>query len=146
MITIFEHFYKKGLPIIYSGVILDDRSRNLLLSTFIYPNPEFSDWIKICHHLTICLGELPEHMKRYWLDEEVELTVTEFGISDKAVAVKVEGLFNIFKPSIEDGPVFQHITLAINPIDAKPADSNKIEDWQEVEPLKLRGVIKEIQI
>jgi len=146
MITLFEHFYKKGLSITYSGIILDDESRNLLLSTFIYPNPDFSDWIKIAHHSTICLGELPEHMKRYWLDEEITLTVRELGISDKAVAVKVTGFYTISKPSVEEGPEFQHITLAINPIDAKPADSNRIEDWQTVTPLKLRGVLKEIQL
>lgn len=145
MITLFEHFYKKGLHITYSGIIIDDEFRNLLLSTFVYPNPEFLDWIKIAHHLTICLGELPEHLKRYWLDEDVELTVTELGISDKAIAVKVTGAFIISKPNIDEGPTFQHITLAINPYDAKPADSNKIEDWKKVEPLKLRGIIKEIQ-
>jgi len=36
--------------------------------------------------------------------------------------------------------------LAINPIDAKPADSNKILNWIPTEHLKLRGVVKEIQI
>jgi len=146
MITLFENFYKKGLHITYSGIILDNESRNLLLSTFVYPNPQFSDWIKIAHHLTICLGELPEHFKRYWLGEEVGLTVTELGINNMAIAVKVTGAFIISKPSIDDGPTFQHITLAINPYDAKPADSNRIENWIKIEPLKLRGVIKEIQI
>jgi hypothetical protein len=146
MITLFENFYKKGLNITYSGVILDDESRNLLLSSFIYPNPELSDWLKICHHMTICLGELPEHLKRYWLGEEVGLTVRELGISDKAIAVKVTGSFVISKPNIDEGSLFQHITLAINPFDAKPADSNLIDNWQKVEPLKLRGVISEIQI
>lgn len=146
MITLFEKFYKKGLPITYSGIILDDDSRYLLLSTFIYPKFEFSNWFKIAHHMTICLGELPEHMKRYWLDEEVTLTVTELGISDKAVAVKVTGFYTISKPEIEEGPAFRHITLAINPIDAKPSDSNLIENWEKVDRLKLRGVIKEIQL
>ena len=95
--------------------------------------------------MTICLGGLPEHIKRYWLDEEVTLTVTEFGTSDKAVAVKVTGFFNIDKPELTDGPSFPHITLAINPIDAKPADSNRIVDWQIIDPLIVKGIVTEIK-
>jgi len=148
MITLFENFYKKGLNITYSGVILNPESRNLLLSIFVYPNPKFNDWIKISHHMTICLGELPEHLKRYWLDEEITLTVTEIGISDKAIAVKVDEFFIISKPNdIDDEMIkFPHITLAINSFDAKPVDSNKIVDWTPVDKLKITGVIKEIQL
>lgn len=148
MIKLFEYFksYKKGLNITYSAIILDSKSSNLLLSTFIYPNKEFSDWKKFADHMTICLGELPEHLKRYWLGEEVTLTVTEIGVSDKAVAVKVSGGFIVSKPHIDDGPFFPHITLAINPIDAKPADSNKIENWLPVDKIKLIGLVKEVQI
>ena len=150
MITLFDNFkfYKKGLNITYSGVILTPESRNLLLSTFVYPNSEFNDWLKISHHMTICLGELPEHLKKYWLDEEITLTVTEIGISDKAIAVKDDGFFIISKSSdLEDEMVkFPHITLAINPFDAKPVDSNKIVDWSPVDNLKISGVVKEIQL
>lgn len=147
MITVFEKFYKKGLDVTYSGVILDEKSRNLLLSEFIYPNQEYTDWIKYAHHLTICMGELPEHLKRYWLGEDVTLTVTEIGISDKAVAVKVDGFFTIDKFNTFNDIELrtQHITLAINPIDATPKDSNFITNWQEIEPIKLTGVVQEIQ-
>ena len=151
MITIFEKyfkFYKNGLPITYSAVVLDKESKNLLLSKFIYPNPDFSDWIKFADHMTICMGNLPEHLKLYWLDEEVTLSVREIGVSDKAIAVKVDGFFTISKPNDldDDGPKYQHITLAINPFDAKPKDSNKITEWQKTDRLKLRGVVKEIQL
>lgn len=149
MLTTFENFkfYKKGLPITYSGVIIDNDSRNKLLSLFIYPFPEYNNWIKIAHHATICMGELPEHLKRYWLNENITLIATELGISDKAIAVKVEGSFIISKSdSIEnEGPIFSHITLAINPINAKPADSNLITNWKSIEPITLKGTIKEIE-
>lgn len=149
MITIFEKyfkFYNNGLPITYSAVVLDNESKKLLLSTYIYPNYEFSDWIKCADHMTICMGGLPEHLKRYWIDEEITLLVKEIGISDKAIAVKVDGFFTISKPNdLDDDKKFKHITLAINPIDAKPVDSNKITNWKKTEPLKLRGVVKEIQ-
>lgn len=149
MLTQFEHFksYKKGLPITYSAVVLDQESKNKLLSTLIYPNIEFADWIKIAHHMTICMRELPEHLKMYWLGEEVTLTAREFGYNDKAAAVKVTGFFSISKATdVEgEGPKFQHITLAINPITGKPSDSNSIANWQEIEPIKLKGTIKEIE-
>jgi len=148
MITLFENFkfYKKGSNIVYSGIILDQKSIDLLLSTFIYPYNEYSDWIKIAHHMTICMGELPEHIKRYWLDEEVTLTVTEIGVSDKAIAVKVTGFFSITKPikDLNDIDRFPHITLAINPIDAKPVDSNFITDWKKIQPITLKGIVKEV--
>ena len=148
MITLFEKFYKKGLHITYSAIVLDDKSKNLLLSTFIYPNPEFLYWKKFADHSTICIGELPEHLKRYWLDEKITLTATELGISDKAVAVKVKGFFNISKNSdvTPEESKIQHITLAINPFDGKPVDSNYITNWQPIIPLKLIGIIKEIEL
>jgi hypothetical protein len=150
MITLFENFkfYKKGLNITYSGVILDVKSKNRLLTNFIYKDADFAGWKILADHMTICMGELPEHIKRYWLDEEVELIATELGISDKAIAVKVEGFFNIIKSTkdLDDDIVrFPHITLAINPIDAKPADSNFITNWQVIEPLKLKGTVQEIK-
>lgn len=148
MITLFENFkfYKKGLSITYSGVIIDNDSKNNLLSLFVYTYPEYTDWIKIAHHATICMGELPEHLKKYWLDEKITLTATELGVSDKAIAVKVNGIFIISKPnSVEgEGPKFPHITLAINSIDAKPSDSNLISNWEPIKPVKITGIIKEV--
>jgi hypothetical protein len=143
----FENFksYKKGLNVNYSAIILDKDSRNQLLSKFIYNNPDFSDWIKVCDHMTICMGELPEHMKRYWLDEEVELVVTEIGISEKAVAVRVENFSTIVKSNPKDEiNRFSHITLAINPFDGKSLDSNFITDWKKITPITIKGVVKEV--
>ena len=148
MITLFDNFkfYKNGLNITYSAVVLDQNSKNLLLSTFIYSNPDYLDWIKLADHMTICLGELPEHVKRYWLDEEITLKAIEIGVSDKAIAVKVDGFFNISKNFEQDDEIvrFPHVTIAINSFDAKPVDSNNITNWQIIEPLKLKGIIKEV--
>ena len=149
MLKIFKSFekfkfYKLGNKVSYAAVVLDDDSRNLLLSTFVYPNSEFTDWVKISHHMTICLRELPEFLKRYWLDEEVSLTVTELGISDKAIAVKVTGFFTLVD-SKDAVLKFPHITLAINPLYAKPLDSNLITNWTPVKHLKISGAVKEIE-
>jgi hypothetical protein len=146
MIKLFDKyvFYKKGLSITYSAIILDQKSKNLLLNNFIYNDNRFINWKIICDHMTICLGELPEHLKRYWLDEEVTLTATEIGISDKSVAVKISGFFNVGKVEFEDDIKIPHITLAINPFDAKPVDSNSITNWTPIKHIKLRGVVTEV--
>lgn len=140
----FKFYKSNNKKISYAAVVLDKDSQHLLLSTFVYPNPEFSDWIKIANHMTICLRELPEHLKKYWLDEEVYLTVTELGVSDKAIAVKVTGFYTLVD-SKDAVLKFPHITLAINPFDAKPLDSNLITNWKPVQHLKLNGVVKEIE-
>lgn len=146
MITLFENFknYNTNKNVAYSGVILDDKSRELLLTSFIYSSPIYSNWTKLAHHMTICIGSLPEHVKRYWIDENVTLTATEFGYTDKAVAVKVSGYFNIQKTEF-DFKRLTHITLAINPLNGKPVDSNDITNWQTIENIKLQGTVKEIQ-
>jgi len=139
-------FYKKGLHITYSAIILDNKSKDLLLSTLIYSNEKFSNWIKIADHMTICMGELPDHLKRYWLNEEITLTAKEIGFNDKSVAVRVEGFFIISKPTDleNEGSKFPHITLAISP-DGKPADSNKIENWYPIDTIKLTGNVSQIE-
>jgi hypothetical protein len=149
MIITFEKFkfYKTGKNVMYSAIVLDEKSRQELLQRFVYGDDEFNDWIKICHHMTICMGELPEHIKRYWLDEEVELVITHIGRSDKALAVKVEGFFTLNKKTSFEFEIIDripHITIAINPIDGAPKDSNYITNWEKIETIKLTGVVEEI--
>lgn len=116
----------------YSAVVLSDTSRMILLQTFNEDIP--MDWKKIAHHMTISFGEgVPN---KHDLGKEVELTVTEFGVSDMAIAVKVSGY-----PSKNSIP---HITLAVNPDGGKPVMSNQITDWFSVEPLKIFGVVSEV--
>ena len=97
--------------------------------------------------MTICKNSLPTHLKQYWLDEEVTLTVRSVGESDQALAVKVTGFFVISRTvdKVDEGPKFQHITLAVSP-DGKPSMSNDITTWKKVDPIKLRGVIKQVTI
>jgi len=149
MIKLFDkfRFYKKGLNIAYSAVVLEPQSKELLLTKFIYSDPIYNTWTKLADHMTICLGELPEHLKRYWLDEELSLTVKEIGYSDKAVAVKVTGFIIISKQKhdVDSNNKIQHITLAINPIGGKPVDSNDITKWKKIEPIKIWGNVSEIK-
>lgn len=66
----------------------------------------------------------------------VVLTVTQLGISDMAIAVRVEGF-----PSKNKIP---HITLAVNPDGGKPVMSNKIENWIDIEPFEITGEVKNV--
>jgi hypothetical protein len=91
-------------------------------------------WKLIAHHMTIAFGKGVEDESQ--LDKEVGLLVTGLGISDKAIAVKVEGY-----PSNNKIP---HITLAINPDGGKPKDSNDITEWESVGNLKIRGTVRNI--
>jgi hypothetical protein len=69
--------------------------------------------------------------------EEVVLTVTDVGLSDMAMAVKVSGY-----PSKNDIP---HITIAVNPDGGKPVMSNQITNWRPIKKFMVNGVVTEIK-
>lgn len=118
--------------VLYSAVVLDELSRNMLFRVFSEYIPE--DWKKIGHHMTIAFGKGVDNEED--LGKEIELVVTEIGASDMAIAVKVEGY-----PSKNAIP---HVTLAINPDGGKPVMSNQITDWEPVGQLKIRGTVTNI--
>ena len=91
-------------------------------------------WKVIAHHMTINLGELKDKSN---VGEEVVLTVTDVGLSNMAMAVKVSGY-----PSKNENP---HITIAVNPDGGKPAMSNQITNWRPVKKVMLNGVVTEIK-
>lgn len=118
--------------VLYSAVVLDEKSRNILLERFksVIPN----DWKTIAHHMTIAFGkgvDTPEDLGR-----EVTLKVIELGMSDMAIAARVEGY-----PSKNEVP---HITLAINSNGGKPFMSNRITDWEPIQPLNVYGTVTNI--
>jgi hypothetical protein len=118
--------------VLYSAVVLDEKSRNILLERFksVIPN----DWKTIAHHMTIAFGKGVDNPED--LGQEVTLKVIELGISDMAIAARVEGY-----PSKNEVP---HITLAINPNGGKPIMSNQITNWTPVQHLNIYGKITNI--
>ena len=105
----------------YCGVLIEKESRDMLLSRFEDKIPD--GWKKIAHHMTIDPFSRMKDLDK--LGKNVKLKVTEFGISDKACAVKVEG----YKGKTNNK--FPHVTLAINDKEgAKPKDSNDIKKWE----------------
>lgn len=121
----------KVSPILYSAVVLDTASRTKLLDMVGNNIPE--GWVPIAHHMTINLGPLKDKAD---IGKEITLTVTEVGISDMAVAVKVDGYAT--KNDVA------HITLAVNPEGGKPAMSKDITKYQSIKTFMIKGVVTEI--
>lgn len=116
----------------YSGVILDKNSQQEILSRVEVPQ----NWKTYAHHMTICLGPLPEnlqHLKR----KKQQLRITKLGKSDMAIAFGVDSDLSLNK--------IPHITIAINSsIGAKPKDSNSITEWEDIEPFVVYGRVEEV--
>ena len=72
----------------YSAVVLDEESRSKLLEFVDGYIPQ--GWEKIAHHMTLNMGEIKPEFEKY-LGFTVPLYVKEVGVSDMAMAVKVEG-------------------------------------------------------
>jgi len=123
--------------ILYSAVVLNDQSKTALMQRFGSNLPD--GWVVYCHHMTIIFGKGIEDENE--LGKEVELTVTELGSSNMAIAVKVDGY-----PSSNAIP---HITVAVNVANGgKPFMSNKITDWGSIDlghPLLLYGIVTNIK-
>jgi hypothetical protein len=127
------NWYKISQNVNYTAVVLDLESSEKLWNTFKKNIPE--DWKKYCHHMTINLGKTkkPED-----LGKEIALTAYEFGIDEKAAAVKVKGYKRL------DGGI-EHITIAVNiNSGGKPKHSNEIKEWNPCENISLNGIIKEV--
>ena len=129
--------------IAYSGIVLDDASKQALLSL---PIPE--GWEPVAHHMTITLGSLVhkkgkhDFSQTYPAGTEVELPVVAVGQDERAMAVKVEAPSEISKKIS-----FPHVTVAVNREGGgKPFHSNKIpeENFEPLSGIVLRGVVEEV--
>lgn len=125
---------EKPKKILYSAIVLDDISRSKILSKV--PIPE--GWKIIAHHMTLCLGELPEKYK-HLIGDYTSIVCSAIGQAEKAIALKVESPERFI-------PGQAHITVAINEsAGAKPKDSNEITEWTPFQgKLLLGGLVEEI--
>jgi hypothetical protein len=112
---------------------LDIPSRTALLDFLEDEIPE--GWKVFAHHMTICLGPLKD---RDLVDRKAVMEVTHLGLSDMAMAVKIES-------EIESKNDIKHITIAVNQDGGMPVMSNQIIKWQNVKSLKLLGTVTEIK-
>ena len=131
----------------YTAIVLDEKS-HLKLSNWANDNIKVNGvklpmlvrdngWKMICHHMTVRMGECPDFLKND-LGSTQKLDVTHYGISDKAIAVRVIGYYS--------KNLIPHVTVAVNiKGGGKPVDSNGITVWTPVDSvLKLSGELKEV--
>ena len=129
---------------IYFGVFLDadesERVYNIINSLPGIDIPD--DWRKYTSHMTIIYNNKSE-IAQAWakataprVGEDVLLKATHVGMSDKAIAIRVNGEMS--------ANAIPHITIACSPI-GKPVDSNKITNWREIDPFSISGKIDVLQ-
>jgi hypothetical protein len=127
----------------YSGVVLDEESKQQLLNLDI---PE--GWEPVAHHMTITMGSLihkkgkHDFSEAYPVGSEVELPVVAIGMDDRAMAVKVQPPSEVSKKIS-----FPHVTIAVNQDGGgKPFHSNEIpeENFRPLTGIILRGTVEEV--
>lgn len=125
----------KKQPISYTGIVLDDRSKERIIKELDDLIPD--DWEPVIHHMTVNMGEAkPEHVK--YLNFPINLYGTHVGMNNNAMAIAVDGF-----DSDNETP---HITVAINKVNGgKPKDSKTIDEWKPLRrKLRLKGYLEEV--
>tara|TARA_B100000700_G_C14478593_1_gene594000 strand:- start:59 stop:499 length:441 start_codon:yes stop_codon:yes gene_type:complete len=143
------------MSISYSAIVIDEMSKATLLGRLSDLIP--AGWDIFAHHMTITMGPLvhpKENKRKKGHDYSAfgppgtphSLVVTELGIDDRAMAVKVQSPF----PTRNDKKGgFAHITIAVNTAaGGKPFHSNKIplENFDDISQMGiiLKGTVEEI--
>ena len=121
----------------YYGLFLDIDTKNMLMDT-LTDNIDYNialgvaDRIFIDHCTLLHKSQLDsnENLQSYLesnLGKSMSIRLVAVGISDKAMAFKVEGVDNICANEVP------HITIATFR-GGNPVDSNKIDNWRYIEP------------
>lgn len=121
----------------YTGVVLDEQSRVLIKQHVEIPE----GWKELIHHCTLCMGSIKD---RSLIGNRVEMLVTELGMSDEAMAVRVLIPAKMYKAgAFKQSCRVPHVTVAI-PEGSKPFFSNRITEWKKIDTIKLTGVVTEV--
>ncbi|MFW6247141.1 MAG: CCA tRNA nucleotidyltransferase [bacterium] len=134
---------REDKPIQYSGVILDESSRQRLLRAIKMMGIEIpEDWEIIAHHVTIAFAKkIPNEFERMnaHLGLNIGFTAVSVAMDDKVIAVGVDGV-----ESLNEKP---HVTIAVNrKAGAKPQMSNELTNWIPFKrPLRLTGKVEEVE-
>lgn len=113
---------------IYMGIFLDDDSKDYLKKYYSLPK----DWKGYYDHMTIVfndgteLSKIVKEINDKHIGKRCTIRVVAIGISEKAIAVKVELPLGIVCAN-----KIPHITLGVAP-GCKPVDSNDITIWNKV--------------
>lgn len=124
----------------YSAVVIEDPTEEQKVKDLAAQYVPAEGWtIPYHYHMTIGQGPIPQSLElRGDLNKEVELTINMIGMSDKAIAFGTFGYY-----SRNEMP---HITIAFNKNGGMPADSKEIQDWKQINPIKVKGVVRELGV
>lgn len=126
--------------VIYFGVFIshDEYSKLAILKLLQDNNIKIPDgWKMYNHHMTIAFNNGSQEFNNLYniykdtLGENIRLYVDGIGVSDDAIAVRI----NWTAPIANKIP---HITVATPP-NGKPVNSNKIANWTDVTPITIYG-------
>ena len=122
----------------YTAVVIEEPAEIQKIENLYREYVPETGWTKARnYHMTISLGPIPDSLRnRGDLNKEVELTISTIGISARAIALGTFGYY-----SKNEVP---HITLAFNKRGGEPADSKYISEWQPIQNIKVKGVIREV--
>jgi len=124
----------------YTGLFLDDESRDKLISVVGQLTEIPDTWTIVAHHMTTRHftqeAEDVEQFNKLHFGEQFDIFATSLGISDKAIAVGVD-------TEVPSAKERKHITIAIAD-GAQSMDSDIIEDWRPIQPILLHTTLSGI--
>jgi hypothetical protein len=145
----------------YTAVVLDEKSRSLLLETFVTEIASLEDDFQfkternepLIHHVTVNLGCFDPILNENLLGQEITMEVISFAYDSKVAAfgIKTElsgyGGSKFGSPSVYSVNQIPHITVAINPKEnGSPYDSNKLKEWKSThKSVEIRGIFREVE-
>lgn len=118
----------------FYGVFLDDRSKSIIDDRFAQMIPD--GWKKYADHITVLYNDYSDEriaqgrVLSDMLGKDYPLKIVAVGRTETAIAFKVEGVDRV------NGTA--HLTLAVSP-SGRPVDSNKITEWEAIEPVAING-------
>ena len=118
----------------YTALVLDAESKAKLLAAFHQVVP--LEWDRVCHHMTINLGNAEAGPAAHLVGQEFEVKVVTMAQDKRVFAVGVES-------EVPSKNARKHITVAVNVAGGgKAKHSNDLTEWVPlIEPLTLRGVV-----
>ena len=120
---------------IYFGIFLDKPSKDRLRMYFDIPE----DWKWYGDHVTLCfndgseLSKIAAEVNKGYVGAERSFDVTGIGISDKAIALRVQLPIGVVCTNR-----VAHVTIGCK---NKPVDSNAITIWHDIASFPLSGEI-----
>jgi hypothetical protein len=122
----------------YMAIVLTEEAHNELVSRFSHLW-EKRGWKTYAHHMTLHMGK-PRPEEIPLLGTHTTLTIDAMAHDEMVVAVKATPW------GVQSDNNTPHITLAVNRDEGgKPVMSNKLQDWEDVEPFNIRGRIEEVK-